>query len=488
MNLRQGTRSIGRALWWCVWPAALVLAGCTVGPEYAPPKMEMPQTWHSPLEDGLGPGPADAQTLASWWTTLDDPVLSGLIERAVAGNLDVRTALSRIRQARAQRKIVAGGRLPSVNGSASATSSRTDTSAGFDTHGEAYSANLSAAWNLDLFGGVRRALEAATDDLGASQEDYYNALVALTAETALNYVEVRTYQARLAAAEASLQIQQESCALTQWRSEAGLDDELAVYQAQYNLESTRAQIPTLRTGVQEAMNRMAVLLGQQPGELQQLLEKPQPIPVPPAEVAVGVPAEVLRRRPDVRRAERDLAAQTARVGVATADLYPRLTLNGSIGIETASLRNPSSSRTWTTSGGPGISWAVFDPTIRPNIDVQSELQEQALIQYKAAILSSLEQVENAIIAYGQEQQRRDNLRRATAAAQAAAELARNKYQAGLTDFATVLDAERSLVSLQDQLHQSDGTVTANVIRLYQALGGGWTSLADAPTPEPAKQS
>jgi NodT family efflux transporter outer membrane factor (OMF) lipoprotein len=486
-GLKDNT-SVRWVLWLCAVPVVVTLSGCTVGPNYAQPQIPVPSTWHSPLEDSLGPGPANPQTLASWWTTLDDPVLSGLIERAVAGNLDVRKALSRIRQARAQRKIVAGGRLPSVNTSVSATSSRTDTNVGFDTHGEVYSANLSAAWNLDLFGGVRRAIEAATADLEASQEDYYDALVALAAETALNYLEVRTYQARLIAAEAGLQIQQESYALTQWRSEAGLDDELAVSQARYNLESTRAQIPTLRTGLQEATNRIAVLLGQQPGELQQLLEKPQPIPVPPAEVAVGVPAEVMRRRPDVRRAERDLAAQTARVGVATADLYPRLTLNGSIGIETLSLRNPSSSRTWTARGGPGVSWPAFDATIRPNIDVQSELQEQALIQYEATILSSLEEVENAISAYGQEQQRRDNLRRATEAAQAAAELARNKYQAGLTDFATVLDAERSLVSLQDQLHQSDGTVTANVIRLYQALGGGWTSLADAPTPEPAKQS
>lgn len=476
------------AAWLCAAVASLMLAGCTVGPDYSPPETALSAGWHAPLEGGLSGEAADPNTLAMWWTTLGDPALSALIERAVAGNLDVRSAASRIRESRARRNIARGGQWPSVNASASATSSRTDTNVGFDTNGQVYSAGLDAGWNLDLFGGVRRSIEAASADLGASEQDLGDVLVTLLAETGLNYVEVRTFQARLAAAEASLQTQDESYQLTLWRSQAGLDDELAVYQARYNLESTRAQIPTLRTGLQEAMNRIAVLTGKEPGELHEVLEESKPIPVPPAKVAVGVPADMVRRRPDVRRAERDLAAQTARVGVATADLYPRLTLSGSIGIETQSFREPGASRTSYVRGGPALSWAVFDATIRPNIEVQSALQEQALIRYEAAVLSSLEEAENAIIAYAQEQRRRDNLRQATEAARAAAELAQFKYQAGLTDFSNVLDAERSLLSLQDQVHQSDGTVTANVIRLYQALGGGWTSLADVPpTPEPVEQ-
>ncbi len=476
-----------RARWLCVVVASLMLTGCAVGPDYSPPETVMSAGWHAPLEGGLTGEAADPNTLATWWTTLDDPVLSGLVERAVAGNLDVRTAVSRIREARARRDVARGGQWPSVNASASATSSRTDTSAGFDTSGQVYSAGLDARWDPDLFGGVRRSIEAASADLDAGEADLGDVLVTLLADTALNYVEVRTFQARLAAAEASLKTQDESYQLTLWRSQAGLDDELAVYQARYNLESTRAQIPSLRTGLQEAMNRIAVLLGKEPGELHEILEESKPVPVSPAKVAVGVPADMVRRRPDVRRAERDLAAQTARVGVATADLYPRLTLTGSIGIETLSFREPGASRTSFARGGPGLSWALFDRTIRPNIEVQSALQEQALIRYEAAVLGSLEEVENAIIAYAQEQRRRDNLRQATEAAQAAAELAQFKYQAGLTDFGNVLDAERSLLSLQDQLHQSDGTVTANVIRLYRALGGGWTSLADAPAlPEVGK--
>jgi multidrug efflux system outer membrane protein len=320
-------------------------------------------------------------------------------------------------------------------------------------------------------------VEAAEADLGAKQEDLHDVLVSLLAEVAVNYLDVRTFQVRLAVAEANLQAQSETYQLAQWRYEAGLSDELTVQQARYNLENTRSQIPTLRTGLEEAMNRIAVLLGEQPGKLHAELEKREPIPVTPLNVAVGVPADLLRRRPDVRQAERQLAAQTARIGVATADLYPKFTLSGSIGLEALSLNNLSSG-IWTLSGGPRISWAIFKAgAIRQNIEVQSALQEQYLIAYETAVLSALEEVENALVAYAEEQQRRQSLSEATQAAQKAVELAQHKYQAGLTDFSNVLDAQRSLLSFQDQLAQSDGTVTSNLVRLYKALGGGWTSMA-----------
>ena len=321
-------------------------------------------------------------------------------------------------------------------------------------------------------------MEAAEADLEASQEDLRDVLVSLLAEVALNYVEVRTYQARLAVAEENLEAQDETYQLTQWRYQAGLSDELAVQQARYNLESTRSQIPTLRTGLEEAMNRIAVLLGEQPGKVHEELKKPVPIPVAPLKVAVGVPADVLRRRPDVRRAERELAAQTARIGVATADLYPKLSLSGSIGLEALSLNDLFSSATKTVSGGSQITWPIFNGgAIRQNIEVQSALQEQALIAYEAAVLSALEEVENALVAYAEEQGRRDALREAEEAAQKAVELAQQKYQAGLTDFNNVLEAQRSLLTFQDQLAQSEGTVTSNLVRLYKALGGGWKSMA-----------
>lgn len=437
----------------------------------------MTEAWHSELQDGLTAGRLDPNTLASWWTTLDDPQLSRLIERAAASNLNLKTAQSRIRESRARREMAQGAGLPTLTATASAISTQTETNRGTNTRGESVSGRFDAGWELDLFGRIRRSVEAAQADLEANEENLRDVLVSLLAETALNYTEVRTFQARLAAAEANLETQNQTYQLTLWRCESGLDDESATHQARYNLENTRSQIPTLRTGLEEAMNRLTVLVGEKPGNLHKELEKAQAIPVPPAKIAVGVPADILRQRPDIRRAERELAAQTARVGMAMADLYPRLVLNGSIGVESLAMRYPeSTTRTGTLSGGPQFSWAIFDPTVRPNIEIQSALQEQALIQYESVVLSSLEEVENALVAYAQERQRRDSLRQAMESAQAAADLEQFKYQAGLSDFINVLVAQRSLLTFQDQYNQSNGAVTSNVIRLYKTLGGGWTSM------------
>ncbi len=479
MNFQKKTTVIRYKSWLAVVFAFVILTGCaTVGPDYVPPKKSVSKDWHTQLKGGLTTGEMDPQTLAAWWTTLNDSELSSLIDRAVLGNLDLKKALARVREARARRGMAKADLFPTLDATGSATWSRSSKDTGTGKTSDLYAASFDAGWELDIFGGVRRSLEAAGADLQASQEDLRDVLVSLLAEVALNYVEVRTFQARLAVAETNLEAQTETYQLTLWRYEAGLSDELAVQQARYNLESTRSQIPTLRTGLEEAMNRIAVLLGEQPGKVHAELEKREPIPVTPLEVAVGVPADVLRRRPDVRRAERELAAQTARIGVATADLYPKFTLSGSIGLEALSLSNLSSAGSWTLSGGPKVTWAIFKAgAIRQNIEVQSALQEQYLIAYEAAVLSALEEVENALVAYAKEQQRRQSLSEATEAAQKAVELAQHKYQAGLTDFSNVLDAQRSLLSFQDQLAQSDGTVTSNLVRLYKAVGGGWTSLA-----------
>jgi NodT family efflux transporter outer membrane factor (OMF) lipoprotein len=444
--------------------------------------MSVSTTWHTQLEGGLTAEEIYPHTLASWWTTVNDPRLSSLIERAVAGNLDLKKAWARVRESRARRGIAKAGMFPTLDIAGSDTWTRSSKDTGTGKTSQLYVASFDSGWELDIFGGVRRSVEASEADLRAIREDLHDVLVSLLAEVALNYVEVRTFQSRLDAAEASLEAQNETYQLTLWRYQAGLSDELATQQARYNLENTRSQIPALRMGLEEAMNRIAVLLGEQPGKVHGELEKREPIPVPPLRVAVGVPADLLRRRPDVRQAERELDAQTARVGVATTDIYPKLTLSGSIGLEALSLNNLlsnlSSSDSWTLSGGPRISWAVFDAgAIRQNIEVQSALQEQALIQYEATILGALEDVENALLSYAEEQHRRDDLCEATQAAQRAVELAQNKYQAGLADFSDVLDAQRSLLSFQDQLTQSNGTVTSNLIRLYKALGGGWTSMA-----------
>lgn len=420
----------------------------------------------------------DPEDLAAWWTGFNDPRLSNLIERALAGNLDLKKARARVREARARRGTAQAALFPTLDASGSAAWSRTNKDTGTGESGELYSAGFDAGWELDIFGGLRRSVEAAEADLQAVREEGRDTLVSLLAETALNYVEVRTLQAERTALEANLATQDDTYRLVAWRQQAGLSDDLAVQQARYNLENTRSQIPVLRTSLEEALNRLAVLLGEQPGKIHEELEKRVPIPVPPLRVAVGLPADTLRRRPDVRRTEQELAAQTARVGVATADLYPKFSLSGSIGLEAHSLPALSSSALWTLLGGPRITWPLFrGGALRQKIEVQSALQEQALIRYEATVLQALEEVENVLTAYAEEQIRGDSLGAAEEAAAQAATLAQQKYEAGLTDFTSVLEAQRSLRSFEFQRAQSRGTVAANLIRLYKALGGGWESLA-----------
>jgi outer membrane protein, multidrug efflux system len=469
------TRSVA---WFPILLLLLLPVGCvTVGPDYTEPSAVVSGEWHTRLKGGLTAEEMDPERLAAWWTTLNDPELSSLMDRAVGGNLDLKKARARIREARARRSIAEADLLPALDVTGSATWSRSSKDTGTGKTSDFYTESFDAGWEIDVFGGVRRSVEAAEADLQASREGLRDTLVTLLAEVAVNYLDVRTFQIRLAMAEANLQSQSETFQLTQWRYEAGLSDELAVQQARYNVANTRSQIPILRAGLEEAMNRIAVLLGVPPGDVHTELEKREPVPVIPMEVAVGVPAEALRRRPDVRRAERELAAQTARIGVATAELYPRFRLRGSIGLETISTRNLYSSVTRMLSGGPGITWAIFDAgAIRQNIEVQSALQEQHYIAYEAAVLGALEEVENALTAYAEEQERRESLSEAAQAAQKAVELAQHKYQAGLSDFSNVLDAQRSLLSFQEQLAQSEGAVTANLVRLYKAVGGGWTSM------------
>jgi NodT family efflux transporter outer membrane factor (OMF) lipoprotein len=455
------------------------MAGCaSVGPDYAAPDPSAPRTWSTSLEDGLKAEPMDRRTLAAWWTTLNDPTLSSLTARAVAGSLDLDEARARVREARSKRKGAKAGFFPAIDAAGSYTRSRSSKETGSGMETELLSAGFDASWEADIFGSVRRSVEASTADLEASTEDLRDVLVSLMAEVALNYVDTRAYQSRIDVAEKNLGSQEETYRLAFARHQAGLTGELAVQQAKYNLESTRSQIPTLRTGLETAMNRLAVLLGEHPGALHRELREAKPIPLTPPEVAVGIPAEALRHRPDVRRAERELAAQTARVGVATADLYPKLTLSGSIGLDALSITNLFVPGSRTSSFGPAISWPIFDAgAIRSNIETQSALQEQALIQYRSSVLEALEEVENALVAYAQEQERRRALVESAKAAQSAAKLAEDQFVSGLIDFNDVLDAQRSLLTFQDELAESEGTVTSNLIRLYKALGGGWTPLS-----------
>lgn len=458
----------------------LILSACaTVGPGYVSPDPKAPAAWNTKLKDGLKAQAIDYETLAQWWNTLKDPVLTDLVVQSVKGNLDLKLARAKVRESRARRGLSRADQYPSLDVSGSATNRRSSANSGTGRETDLYKAGFDAGWEIDIFGGVRRSVEAADADLAASEESLRDVLVSLTAETVRNYVEARMYQTRLAVAEANLKAQEKTYELIVSRFEAGLSDELAVQQARYNLEDTRSWIPPLRTGLEGAKNRLAVLTGRSPGALHALLDPRAPIPVTPPTVAVGVPAETVRQRPDIRKSERELAAQTARIGIATADLYPKFRLAGSIGLESLESANffESASRFWGI--GPSVSWKIFHAgAIRKNIEVQSALQEQYVIAYEAAVLGALEEVENALTAYAEEQLRRERLLSAVGAARRAEELSQDQYQAGLVDFSNVLDAQRSLLSLEDQLAQSDGSITNNLVSLYKALGGGWQPMGN----------
>ncbi|HJU49122.1 MAG TPA: efflux transporter outer membrane subunit, partial [Pseudogulbenkiania sp.] len=301
--------------------------------------------------------------------------------------------------------------------------------------------------------------------------------VSLLAEVALGYVEARGFQARLAIAQSSLATQHETWQITRWRYQAGLTTQLDEDQARFSLEQTRAQLPALQQGLEQSKQRLAVLLGRSPGELNEL-DEPAAIPRLPATVAVGIPADTLRQRPDLRRAERQLAAATAQVGVASAAAYPDVSLSGTLGLQALSGGRLLRSSAGMYALGASVGQVVFDAgRIRQNIEVQNALQQQALINYQSAVLAALRDVEGALVAYGEEQNRGVALREAVMAAQGAADLASSQYQAGLVDFQVVLDTQRSLLSLQDQLSQSEAAAVSNLVRLYKALGGGWDTVA-----------
>jgi NodT family efflux transporter outer membrane factor (OMF) lipoprotein len=472
--------------------AGMALAGCMVGPDYVRPDL-MPQTsWGEPAEAPARPGPlgkAAAEqsrtqsvpgALVHWWTTLSDPELDSLVERAVQSNLDLQRAQARVRQARADRKIVTAGLFPEIDSGSTYTRSRDSSNALLALNGvpqgdqNLYQFGFDATWELDVFGGNRRAVEAATADEQASVDDLRDALVTLLAEVARAYVDYRGAQQQIAIARVNVDAQRSTLQLTQRRYDAGLTSELDVVRARSQVATTEAQIPTLQTQARVAVHEIGVLLGQAPSALSSELETSAPIPAGPSSVPLGLPSELLRRRPDLRRAERQLAAATARIGVATRDLYPRFFLFGAAGIESF---KASDWWTWGSryySAGPSLSWPIFSGgRIQGNIALQDAKQEEQLLTYHEAILIALQEVEDSIVAFTEEQDRRTSLAESVTANSRATDLARVLYTQGLTDFLSVLDAERSLYQSQDALSQSERAVTNDLIVLYKALGGGW---------------
>jgi multidrug efflux system outer membrane protein len=470
-----------------VWLSFGMLTGCTVGPNFQRPQVQVPDRW-------VGPSPAPAhqpaspaeKNLARWWTVFSDPVLSSLVERAVDSNLDLKLAESRIRQARAARGVATSDMGPTIDASGSFQRSQTPGSSttstkARDTTGPTanqYRAGFDASWELDIFGGVRREVEAADADLEAAVEDRRDVLVTLTAEVASNYVDLRAFQQRISIARQNLDAQRRAAGLTRQRFEAGFVSGLDVANAEALAATTAAQIPLLEASVGQTIYRISVLLGREPAALMQELSRFSEIPGTPPSVPVGVPSELLRRRPDIRRAEAQIHAATARIGVATADLFPRFTLLGSGGFQAGSTGSwfDAVNRFW--SFGPSIRWPVFDTgRIRANIEQKRALEEQSAIAYRQAVLTALQEVESALIASSKEEEHRKSLLEAVSANRRASRLAVTIYTEGQSDFLNVLEAQRSLYATEDALAQSARTISINLIALYKALGGGWDSEA-----------
>jgi NodT family efflux transporter outer membrane factor (OMF) lipoprotein len=457
--------------------AGLGLAGCAaVGPHYVPPATEVPAGWNrldastQPVASADAPG-----DLSQWWRRLDDPLLSELIDEALLASPDLRSAQARLREARARRLVAAAGRYPSVTAAGAASRSESSAEAGSGATRNVLSAGFDASWELDVFGGVRRGVEAAAADLESSVASLHDTRVSLASEVALNYVEVRAQQTRIGIARANLASQSETLQLTDWRAQAGLVSSQDVEQARSNREQTRAQIPSLETSLAEAEHRLDILLGQAPGTLHARLAAAGDLPAVPDRIAVGIPADTLRQRPDVRAAERRLAAETARVGVAEAARYPAFNLAGSIGLEALTLGALGNSGAATSSLFAGITGPIFDAgRLRSQVEIQGAVREQAQVAYEQAVLTALQEVENALVALARNRERVEALANAAESARNAAHMAQQRYSAGLIDFQSVLDTERSVLSIEDSLASARADGVLALIRLYKALGGGWS--------------
>ena len=474
----HGPKNLGLCLW-----ALLTLTGCTVGPDYHRPEMDLPAHWSEPLAGGET---NSAAQVAAWWKAFSDPELDSLIERAAQSSLDLRGARARVREARAQRAVVSSSWWPSANASVGYNRNRMSGNsfiplpAGTPLDYNWYQAGFDASWELDIFGGTRRAVEAANASIAAAEFSQRDVLVTVLAEVARYYTQARGAQQQLAIAQRNIAAQTNSLQLTQDRYRAGLANELDVHQASALVSSTEAEVPTFETELRTAIHRLSVLLGQPPGALLAELSKPAPIPAPPPLVPVGLPSELLLRRPDIRRAERELAAATARIGVAKAELFPKFSLTGTGGLESVSASEwfTPDSRFWTI--GPTLTWRIFDAgRIRANVRVQNARQEQLLATYEQTVLNAFEDVENALTAYAKEQVRFRSLQRSVDSERSALTLSQDLYKNGLVDFLRVLESERALYHAEDALIRSRRTVSEDLIALYKALGGGWT----APTQE-----
>jgi outer membrane protein, multidrug efflux system len=468
---------------------SLGMLACAVGPRYTRPVIPAPEAWN---ELPAGHVVAHRATLARWWTAFGDPTLEALVARAIEDNLDLKIAGARVLEARAARGVATSRALPQLDASAAySRAQRSEEVAPFKSaRGAAspfgprvqntFEAGFDATWELDVFGGVRRDREAALAQVEAAEESERDVLVTVIADVARNYVDLRGAQRRLEILDATLESQRDSRDLARSRYDAGLGSELDVTRAEALVDASASERPELERLARQDIEALRVLLGGDPRALTPALDAPGVIPPLPPEIPSALPSELLSRRPDLRRAERELAAATARVGVATADLFPRFSFVGSFGrlSDDASDLAAGSSQFWSIK--PAVRWPIFaGGRIRANIHVQEARQEQALQLYEKAMLVAVEEVENALSAHMRERRRQADLGSAVAANRRSLELATERYTGGIESFLSVLDAQRSLYAAQDLLAQSESSAAVRLIALYKALGGGWEEDEDA---------
>lgn len=471
LTVRTGSTAGARAT---ALVLALSLSGCaSLSSDRTadrPSPVAVPAQWTT------APGSAQPTALAQWWQRFNDPMLTTLVAQALQANTSVQAAQAALRQARAQRDAQAAANGPSVSASASAQRSQS----GNADASNRFQAGFDASWEPDVFGGNRATLDASEASARAAAASLGDVQVSLAAEVATAIIELRGLQMRLQIAERNLAAQQETLQITRWRVQAGLASSLDLEQATTATEQTRAQLPALQTSIGQSINALAVLTGQAPGALQATLGQAAPIPAPPTDLALAFPADTLRQRPDLRNAEEQLNAALARLSAAEAARYPSFRLSGSLGLSALTLGGLTDGASVLRSLLASVSGPLFDGgALRSQAQAQQAAVDQARAGLRGAVLAALQDVENALLALRGD---RERLARQQAAAEAAANaelLARQRYQSGLIDFRTVLDTQRSLLSAQDSVASTQASLSADHVRLYKALGGGWQPEADS---------
>lgn len=456
--------------------AAALTTACTVGPDYRPPEVDTPADWAETASLTGQDRAAASQRLNQWWSSFADPVLDGLIDQAIAGNLDMKIAAQRVTQARADRTIAAAGGLPSLSASTSAMRARESALPVFPLAaiGNEFMAGFDASWEIDLFGKTRRSVEAAEATLDASIWNRRAVMVSLLAELGSDYTALRAAQQRIVIANRNIAADQEALDLARQKYDHGLGSELDVAQADAELQQVQASLPQLATQVAQNAHAIAILLGKQPGALTNDLASPAAIPPVPPTLPVSIPSEVLRNRPDIREAERNIAAANAEIGVAIANKFPSISLTPSIGLEAGRLNKLLTSNGLVWSVGISGGQPIYEGgALDAQVDKAKSVTEAESLAYRQTVLKAFGEVEDAMVALGNERQRHERLSRAVDANRVALQRATELYRNGLAPFINVVNSERNLASTEDALAQSDQALTQQTVALYKALGGGW---------------